>query len=398
MNKLKSKNGSVSITSVQGKLLIRLPRKVSNGKQQVIYCGLSDTPFYRKQVQLICWDIEADIENLTLDCTLERYKDALRSIREPQQLIKPSAPDLLEIWIKYAEFKKSSVSQAYYHETLMGNSFKTIQKLPTKALNQQAALKIRDSLLKTRSSDTTKRLLTQFNACCNWAVKSGMIADNPFNGLSRDIKGLKADWQSIDPFTHFESLAIIEAFRKHPKYSGYANFIEMLFLTGMRLGEAIALQWHHINLESSEILINESFDRKFGRKYTTKTGISRKFPCNQQLRDFLIKLRSQNYQSDALLFPSPVNGQVIKLKHFHNVWKGYQPSKKYDVQGIIPELVDKGLVARYRKPYNIRHTFITNCLEKGIPVSQISRWVGNSPEIIYKHYSGIINTCEVPEL
>ena len=398
MNKLKSKIGSVSITSVKGKLLIRLPRKVSNGKQLLIYSGLPDTPFYRKQVQLICWDIEADIENSTLDCTLERYKEALRCLREPQQIIKPPIPDLLELWLKYAEFKKSSVSQSYYHETLMGNCFKTIQKLPSKSLNRETAVKIRDRILKTRSADTTKRLLTQFNACCNWGVKSKLIENNPFAGLSADVKGLKADWQSIDPFTHFEQISIIEGFRKHPKYSGYANFIEMLFLTGMRLGEAIALQWHHINPELSEILINESFDRKFGRKYTTKTGISRKFPCNQQLREFLIVLRPVNSKPDDLLFPSPVDGQVIKLKTFHNVWKGYKPSKKYEVQGIIPELVDKGLVARYRKPYNIRHTFITNCLEREIPITQIAQWCGNSPEIIYKHYSGIINHCEVPEL
>jgi integrase len=238
----------------------------------------------------------------------------------------------------------------------------------------------------------------QYNACCKWAKKSGIIADNPFEGIHQDIKSKKPNWQSIDPFTHLEMLAIIEAFRKHPKYSGYASFIEMLFLTGMRLGEAIALQWHHINLESCEILIRESFDRKFGRKFTTKTGEARKFPCNQQLREFLINLRPVHFNPADLLFRSPVDGQVIKLKHFHNVWKGYEPSKKYQVQGIIPELVDQGLVARYRKPYNIRHTFITNCLEKGIPVSQISRWVGNSPEIIYKHYSGIINLCEVPAL
>ena len=300
--------------------------------------------------------------------------------------------------MKYAEFKKSSVSQAYYHETLMGNCFKTIQKLPSKRLNRETAIKIRDYLLKTRSSDTAKRLLTQFNACCNWAVKSKLIDNNPFEGLSSDVKGLKTDWQAINPFTHFEQLAIIEAFRKHPKYSGYTPFVEFLFLTGARLGEVIALKWKHINLESSEILINESFDRKFGRKYTTKTGISRKFPCNQQLREFLIDLRPANFKPDDLVFRSPVDSQVIKLKHFHNVWKGYEPSKKYQVKGVIPELVEQGLVARYRKPYNIRHTFISNCLERGIQITQIAQWIGNSPEIIYKHYAGIINNCEVPEL
>ena len=398
MNKLKSKIGRVSIACVKNKLLIRLTRKVSDGKQLVIYSGLPDSPFYRKQVQLICWEIEADIENRTLDCTLERYKDALRCLREPHQTINASIPDLLEVWVKYADFKKSSVSQAYYHETLMGNCFKTIQKLPSKRLNRETAIKIRDYLLKTRSSDTAKRLLTQFNACCNWAVKSKLIDNNPFEGLSSDVKGLKTDWQAINPFTHLEQLAIIEAFRKHPKYSGYAKFVQFLFLTGARLGEVIALQWKHINLESSEILINESFDRKFGRKYTTKTGISRKFPCNQQLREFLIDLRPANFKPNDLVFRSPVDGQVIKLKTFHNVWRGYEPSKKYQVQGIIPELVERGLVAQYRKPYNIRHTFISNCLERRIQITQIAQWVGNSPEIIYKHYAGIINNCEVPEL
>ncbi|MGB7375388.1 MAG: site-specific integrase, partial [Rivularia sp. (in: cyanobacteria)] len=357
MNKLKSKIGRVSIACVKNKLLIRLPRKVSDGKQLVIYSGLPDSPFYRKQVQLICWDIEADIENRTLDCSLERYKEALRCLREPQQIIKPSTPVLLDLWVKYAEFKKSSVSQSYYHETLMGNCFKTIQKLPSKRLNRETAIKIRDYLLKTRSSDTAKRLLTQFNACCNWAVKSKLIDNNPFECLSSDIKGLKTDWQAINPFTHLEQLAIIEAFQNNPKYSGYAKFVQFLFFTGARLGEVIALQWKHINLESSEILINESFDRKFGRKFTTKTGRSRRFPINRQLREFLINLRPVDFKPNDLLFRSPSNGQVIKLKTFHNVWKGYEPSKKYQVQGIIPELVAQGLVARYRKPYNIRHTF-----------------------------------------
>ena len=78
MNKLKSKIGRVSIACVKNKLLIRLPRKVSDGKQLVIYSGLPDSPFYRKQVQLICWDIEADIENRTLDCTLERYRGGFK--------------------------------------------------------------------------------------------------------------------------------------------------------------------------------------------------------------------------------------------------------------------------------------------------------------------------------
>jgi hypothetical protein len=36
-------------------------------------------------------------------------------------------------------------------------------------------------------------------------------------------------------------------------------------------------------------------------------------------------------------------------------------------------------------------------LEKGVTVVQVAKWVGNSPEIIMKHYAGTIRQIQVPE-
>lgn len=52
----------------------------------------------------------------------------------------------------------------------------------------------------------------------------------------------------------------------------------------------------------------------------------------------------------------------------------------------------------YRKPYQMRHTFITLCLDAGIDAKDVARWVGNSPKIIYQHYAGANRDLEVPEL
>jgi integrase len=57
-----------------------------------------------------------------------------------------------------------------------------------------------------------------------------------------------------------------------------------------------------------------------------------------------------------------------------------------------------GLGLEYRKPYVTRHTFITLCLDKGIDAKDIAQWVGNSPEIIYKHYAGSRHNLQVPEI
>jgi hypothetical protein len=41
-------------------------------------------------------------------------------------------------------------------------------------------------------------------------------------------------------------------------------------------------------------------------------------------------------------------------------------------------------------PYNCRDTFITIQIERGMTSDIVARWVGNSPEVIRKHYLGQI--------
>jgi integrase len=36
----------------------------------------------------------------------------------------------------------------------------------------------------------------------------------------------------------------------------------------------------------------------------------------------------------------------------------------------------------------MRHSFITFCLEQGMDAKDVAKLVGNSPEIIYRHYAG----------
>jgi integrase len=156
------------------------------------------------------------------------------------------------------------------------------------------------------------------------------------------------------------------------------------------------LQWKHINTDCTEIYFCESYGF-FGRK-GTKTGGNRKFPCNSQLQEFLLLIRPCNYSQDSLVFPSPVDGQEeINTNSFGRAWRG---DTFYGVRypGVITQLIEQGKVARYRVPYNCRHTFITACLERNVPVQTVARWVGNSPNIIYRHYAGVVSNVSVPEL
>ena len=82
----------------------------------------------------------------------------------------------------------------------------------------------------------------------------------------------------------------------------------------------------------------------------------------------------------------------------NHAWKGYKNRHGRMIEGIVTQLVREGNVSEYRKPYQTRHTFITLCLEADIDAKDVAKWVGNSPEIIYRHYAGNKRDLQVPEL
>lgn len=231
----------------------------------------------------------------------------------------------------------------------------------TKDLDQ--AVVIRDYLLATTSADTTKRILTRFSACCDWAVKSGMLKDNPFAGMAVEIKlKKKQEGDHIEPFSVSERDAILKAFQEHPTHKHYHPFVRFLFLTGCRTGEAIALQWKHISGECSMITFAESYDSGMKIRKDTKTGKIRKFPCNPVLKDLLLSIKPDNCQSEDLVFKSPTGLPINNSKFTNQVWKGCRAGNKV-YNGILPQLVKEGIVASYRCPYTTRHTFVTMALE-----------------------------------
>ncbi|MEV7346637.1 hypothetical protein [Streptomyces sp. NPDC093544] len=47
-----------------------------------------------------------------------------------------------------------------------------------------------------------------------------------------------------------------------------------------------------------------------------------------------------------------------------------------------------------RTPYHLRATCITNGLRAGLPVAEVARRAGNSPEVIHRRYAGVIDDSE----
>lgn len=110
-----------------------------------------------------------------------------------------------------------------------------------------------------------------FTSVLNEAIKEGVILTHPF----KDIKIRKTPpIRRPQPFTVEEIQAIMEAAEKE---GWFVNFLAFLLLTGMRIGEALALHWE--NIKKDKIVITKSIYH--GVIDTTKTNVARVEPTQR---------------------------------------------------------------------------------------------------------------------
>ncbi|MBL1174623.1 tyrosine-type recombinase/integrase [Pantanalinema sp. GBBB05] len=373
----KASKGSVGIEAFQGRLRLRLPRQLYGGKQKYLTLGVADTPDNQKLAASKAKQIELDILAGYFDATLEKYKPQTNSDSVEFSKSNQAELPLNVLWDRYAAYKSKTLSV-----TTINKDYKRIKNhiasLPTQKLAD--AVSIRDLLLSQLSANTAKRVLTQLKACCDWAVDSGLITKNPFDGMAQTVKTLARDEEdSINPFTRDEQEKIIAAFAKHRYYKHYTSYVRFLFMTGCRTSEAVGLTWEHIDGKLTRITFREAVVE--GNRKDTKTHKIRRFPINDSLKSLLLSIKPESCKSNSPVFQAPKGGVIDAHNFLNRAWK----------------TVLSKLEIQYRSQYNTRHTFITNCLESGVSVVQIAKWVGNSPEIIMKHYAGIIKQVEVPE-
>ena len=355
--------GRVTICSLRGRLRLRLPREVYRGQQVYFSLSLSDTPENRAIAAERAAQIQKDIVWGIFDPSLEKY-------RSPN-FDPPRIYTIGEIFKSYFDYKWPQIAKS------TRRNFSTVAaRLENwRSARLEDAPKLKNWLLENYSPDATRRTIAKLSAACNWAIEEGMIDRNPFEAIQ--VRSSKK--RNINPFTAAERDRIIEGFKQSEKSSYYAPLVDFLFATGCRPSEAVALRWENISLGFERITFAQAYVE--GQRKSTKTGTIRTFPVNASLKQFLTVHARKTHPHCELVFPSQKKAEISFRNFTRRHWRS-----------ILADLK-----IAYRKPYSTRHTFITLALDAGVPVKQVAQWVGNSPEIIFKHYAGLTRS-EVPEL
>jgi integrase len=179
------------------------------------------------------------------------------------------------------------------------------------------------------------------------AVEAGVIYANPAAAVKRaQLRPKEIALPSSEKFN-----AMVEEMRNgHGRFSrDCADFVEGLAYSGMRKGEANALEWRDVDFTANEIVVRG--DAVTG----TKGGEGwRRVPMIPDARTLFQRMRSE-------CADEPLDAKVFRVA---------------ECQKAIDRAAKKIGTARITH-HDLRHLFATRCIESGVDIPTVSRWLGH---------------------
>ncbi len=178
------------------------------------------------------------------------------------------------------------------------------------------------------------------------AIEAGVIYANPAAALKRaTIRQKEIALPSTEKFN-----AMVEEMQSaHSRDSrNCADFTLGLAVTGMRKGEANALEWRDVHFEAGEIVVRG--DTETG----TKNWEMRRVPMIPDARALFQRMR--NERADERL-----NAKVFLVRESQKSID--RACKKVETNRITH--------------HDLRHLFATRCIESGVDIPTVSRWLGH---------------------
>jgi integrase len=153
----------------------------------------------------------------------------------------------------------------------------------------------------------------------------------------------------------------------------YRDFYRLSILTGLRTGEALALQFQDFDLAHQVLRIRRAFSG--GVISSTKTASSdRDIPLLRPVRELYEQRQRYNLKSSPWFFYSGKGG-IFSLKKLREVWRVF-----LELFGIEP-----------RRMYSTRHTFASLAIAAGEDALWVARVLGHSrPDQLFLRYASFM--------
>jgi len=232
------------------------------------------------------------------------------------------------------------------------------------------------------------------NAIFDFAIDNRIIDFNPATKLK--IPQAATSTTQRRALTEFERQRVME-FEHRAKPSAM-----LMMLSGLRRGEATALQWNDIDFVNNKISVTKSYNFKTKDFKSPKNGKARVVSVPQILIDYLKTLPKV---SPFVL--TNARGQMMTEDSWKRLYQSYMLDMniEYEFGGSINKHacnVNVPMVIDTFTPHELRHTFCTIMFEAGIDALTAKEQLGHSDIkttlSIYTHLSAQHKATQVNKL
>ena len=216
---------------------------------------------------------------------------------------------------------------------------------------------------------TIRKQFTLLTAFLKWAHANGKITTPIYLGVSIPIEDtVKKPAKEIETFNMAEQRKLLNVLEtlEHRTYGALILMLE----AGLRSGEAQCLTWDDVLWDRRALRINKTLVRCSTKKGFTfvqnsaksKTS-NRTVPLSNRAMRVLSALADKTKNLDGLIFPSN-NDDALPISHFV---VRYYLRKACELSGV-----------KYHSAHALRHTFATNCYNRGCDVKILSKLLGHA--------------------
>lgn len=289
--------------------------------------------------------------------------------KESRQPTRPAVDPNIAI-AAYAARWLQLVSASIKPRTLKGyEQILRLHLLPTFGalkVRQLAKGRIKDFLSAKLTAGLSRNMVrlihATLRAMLNAAVDDGVILVNPADKLGRQlrlIKPVKARQEAIKAMTREQGEGFLTTTRtaEVPADRRYYPLFLLLARTGLRLGEALALQWEDLDLRTRELRVVRAFSG--GRLETPKSGYGRTVDVSQELARGLRRLQVDRAAEK-------LRSGWAEMPPWVFCTKSGTPLDESKVRKVFTRMLKRAGLPLHFSPHGLRHTFASLLLQQGV--------------------------------
>jgi len=234
-----------------------------------------------------------------------------------------------------------------------------------------------------RAPRTVRGIYETLNMALRWAVKMQIVGTNP----AVDIELPPLERTEIHALTEEEARRFLAAARD----SRYHVLFVTALATGMRRGELLALRWQDVDFRRLTLHVRHTLQLAQGgfRLVPPKTASSvRALPLSPRLAALLRRHKEQQNRQRLLAGPLWQNHDLVFANEVGNPVDPDNLIKRY-----FKPLLEKASLPNIRF-HDLRHTYATLMLERGVHVKVVAARLGHSREAFtlatYAHLTPVL--------